>query len=226
MNFGRMAAVLALGLLTAVTMPACRASTKPAAVLLYAAGHLENAPDLPADSCPRFTFEGFRNTGMQVDTVVVGGHSIPPIYVGQPAAMVAKAVASFQPKLIILETCYGATTPLLDALAATGLRCWVVAAPYQMPIRNMRYGPDFFTAADPTRRAMAVTTDPPYPLLRWQLDPVALRAVHAKVDAMSPAELRKNLKRVQPTLIKVPLPSKLEPLGRILVPVTAKRFST
>jgi hypothetical protein len=220
----RAAAVVVAALV--VTASGCRSGVEPAAVLLYEEGALDKAPDLPQDLCPRFPLAGFKNPGMQVDTVIVGGHSIPPIYVGQSPAALAKAVASFQPKLVVLETCYGATTPLLDALAATGLRSWVVAAPYQLPVRNLSYGPDFFTQADPTRRAMAVNTDPPYPLLRWQLDPVALRAVHAQVAAMSPAELRQRLKRVQPSLVKIPLPSQLEPRGRILVPVSAKRFAT
>jgi hypothetical protein len=200
------------------------AAAGPSIVLLYAAEHRDLAPDLAGDRVPAFALEGFHNAGMTADTVVLGGHSLPPIYVGQPPKLVARAIASFRPSVVVLETCYGASTPLLDALAATGVRAWVVAAPYQLPIRGLHYGPDFYRALDGEKRVMAVNTVPPYPLLRWQLDPQTLVAIHHRVDAMSKAALTRSIKRVQPTLVKVGLPTRLSPQGRILVPVPVSRF--
>ncbi len=196
----------------------------PTVVVLFEKKRPDFAPDLGPRGAKLICLDGFRNSGIQADTVVLGGHSSPPMYVGQPAVRTAKAIASFHPQLVILDTCYGASTPILNALAAEGLRSWVVAAPYQLLVRNFRYGADVFRSADPVKRAMAVQTTPPYPLLRWKLDPAALRAIEAKVDAMGPQELERRLKCVRPALVRMALPTRESPQGRILVPVPIARF--
>ncbi|MBC7544643.1 MAG: hypothetical protein H7338_18125 [Candidatus Sericytochromatia bacterium] len=199
-------------------------SPQPDVVLLYAEKERDKAPEFARTPVREFALEGFQNPGLTAKTVVLGGHSIPPVYVGQPAAVVAKAIASFKPDVVVLETCYGASTPILRALADTGLRAWVVAAPYQLPVRDLHYTPAFFTAADVRTRVMAVDTVPPYPMLRWRLDPVVLTAIESQVAAMGPDELTQRLKRVMPALVRMPLPTILSPKGLILIPVASERF--
>ena len=73
-------------------------------------------------------------------------------------------------------------------------------------------------------RVMAVDTVPPYPLLRWQLDPAVLSGIETQIAAMSPDELTQRLKRVLPALVRMPLPTTLSPKGIILIPVEPERF--
>ena len=200
------------------------AADRSKVVLLYAQKDRDKAPAFAGEPVREFALEGFQNPGLTAETVVVGGHSIPPTYVGQPAAAVAKAVASFHPSVVVLETCYGASTPILKALADTGLRAWVVAAPYQLPVRDLHYTPVFFTATDVTTRVMAVDTVPSYPLLRWQLDSAVLSRIETQIAAMSPDELTQRLKRVMPALVRMPLPTAMSPKGIILIPVEPERF--
>lgn len=196
----------------------------PAMVVLYSQKTPDLVPKLPSNCCSYVPLEGFRNASTRVDTVILSGHGLPPEYVGHSAREVAAAIASYKPSLVIVNTCYGASTPLLDALAAAGSRAWVVAGPYQLYISGLVFAPDFMQVKDPAERARRVRTEPPYPLLRWQIDPVQLKALHARVGAMSKLELRHRLKRVMPTLLKIELPSRIEPRGRVLVAIAPERF--
>jgi hypothetical protein len=193
-------------------------------VVLYSSATPDMKPDCPPGRCAFLPLESFTCPDVTAETVVVAGHSLPPVYAGAPARAVAQAVACFRPELLVLDTCYGASTPLLDELALLGQAPLVVAPPFMIPPRGLVYQPGFFAPGETGERAMLLSTRPPYPLLRWRLDAVALRAVHQQVDRMDPGELVQRRRRVKPGLVRAPLPSPLAPDGEVLVLVPGERF--
>jgi apolipoprotein N-acyltransferase len=186
--------------------------------VLYARATPAMQPMMPAGIGARHAIEDFGRPAAPAETVILSGDSLPPHYLGRSAEEVARAIIAFHPTLIVLDTCYGASTPLLDALAATGSTAWVVAPAYRIPVEGLRFQPDFFTEPDAARRALAVRMAPSAPLLRWRLDRAALKRVHASVEAMSPQERRRLTKRTRPRLIQAQLPGRPAPDGRLLVP--------
>src|SRR5260370_1396005 len=55
-------------------------------------------------------------------TVVVTGHSLPPDeYLHTTAKQLAKAIACLRPDLVVLDTCYGFSSRILEAMQARGL---------------------------------------------------------------------------------------------------------
>jgi predicted amidohydrolase len=154
--------------------------------------------------------------GVPADTVIVSGDSRPPRYLGRSPEVLASAIAAFHPKLVVLDTCYGASSPLLDALAAR-TDAWVVGAAHRIPAAGLRYQPDFFTEPSAERRAWAVRLDPSYPLLRWRLDRPALQAAEAAVATMTPTERRRRTQALRPRLVRINLAGRPAPDGRILV---------
>jgi hypothetical protein len=203
---------------------ACQGPTRPEVVVLYSRQTPQMVSALPADRIALQAIEDVRPTGKRVATVSLAGHSLPPMYLGLPARQVATAIASYRPELVVLDTCYGASTPLLQALADTGLRCWVVAPPYKLPETGFVFAPGFVDEPDPARRATMVGTAPIHPLLRWRLDAGRLADIRRQVDWMPAHDLQRHIQRVQPTLIRMALPTDLAPDGRVLVPVPVRRF--
>lgn len=176
---------------------------------------------LPGDRARHFAVEGFVNPGVRARTVVLAGHSLPPTYLDQPAEHVAEAIASFAPELVVLDTCYGASTPILEALVKAGARAVVVAPPYRIPRDGFAYAPNFFSERDPARRAALVRTEPAFPLLRWRPDGAALATLGRELGGLDARALRARLHRVSPPLVKSVLPA----TGAVvLTPVAAARF--
>ncbi|MEY3211027.1 MAG: hypothetical protein RIT28_1508 [Pseudomonadota bacterium] len=138
------------------------------------------------------------------ETVVVSGHSLPPMYLGGDAETLAAAIACVNPALVVLDTCYGFSTPLLQALASAGVRARVVGARRQVPGEGLRYGPAFFEAKDAEARAAAVR----WGVERtesWVINAEELAVARQEVEAMSPEALTERLQRVHPNLVNVPL---------------------
>lgn len=213
----------ALLLALALAGPA-HAATPAKVAVLYSQATPTMRAALPAAACDFYPIEGFRAPRRPADAVVLAGHSLPPAYLDRPADEVARAIAAFRPRLVVLDTCYGASTPLLAALA-TGLPgAWVVAAPYRLPQDGLVYGPAFLAAADPARRAAAVRTEPVFPLLRWKLDARAVTTARTQVEALDAAGLRRRLKRARPPLVRGALPAVPGPAGEVLVPMPVERF--
>jgi hypothetical protein len=209
-------------MLVAAVLSTCHATADSPVVELWSTTSPELRAHVPRAFCRSYTIEGFRPSGRRAETVVVAGHGLPPRYLGRHADDVAAAVASFQPSLVVLDTCYSAATPLLGALAAKGLRSWVVAAPFLLPESGLVYEPGFTGPGTAEQRSRLVRTEPPYPLLRWRLDPDALREVQATVDRLPADQLRQRLKHRHPALVRMPLPGAGD--GMVLVPVPADRF--
>ena len=103
--------------------------------------------------------------------MIVAGHGAPPEYLGTTAA-VADAAACFGPELIVIDTCFGASTPLLGALAArTG--ALVVGAPSLVPGRGFRYLAELFGAGSTEERARPVSSRVPLYIGRPGADAMA-----------------------------------------------------
>ena len=203
---------------------AAAAPAGPRVAVLYSAATPTMRAALPAAACDFYTLEGFTRPRRPADAVVLAGHSLPPYYLDRPAAEVARAIAAFRPRLIVLDTCYGASTPLLAALAAARPGAWVVAGAYRLPQDGLVYGPAFLGATDPAVRAAAVRTEPPHPLLRWPLDGRAVAAAEARLAPLDAAQLRKRLKRARPPLVRTELTGVPGLAGCLLTPVSVDRF--
>ncbi|HEY9856200.1 MAG TPA: nitrilase-related carbon-nitrogen hydrolase [Stenomitos sp.] len=186
----------------------------------------ELLPQLPASAMRLYPIEGYMRSGAQADTVIVSGEGVPPYWLGVPAERVAECVAGFHPRLVILDTCYGASLQLLEALVAAGVQATVVGPAYPIPASGLVYGPDFLKAVSPDQKAQHVRTDPPYPLLRWAVVPSALAQLRAEMDRWGPFEFRSHLFSAHPSLVRLNLPGRPEPSARVLAWVAPSRFSS
>jgi len=190
----------------------------PDVAVLYS----EQAPELrarcPEGRCSYHSIERFTCQDARAAAVIVSGHGQSPDYLSRPASDVAAAVRCFKPQLVVIDTCFGATSDLLNALG--NLDAEVVAAASLLPPSGFVYGSDFFAAVDPKVRAAAVNTLPVTELLRWRIDQAALASVLTGVDAMAAEALGAHLARRRPWMVKVEVPSG----GPILVPVAWERL--
>lgn len=196
------------------------AAPPPDVVVLYS----EQAPQLrarcPEGRCRYYPIERFTCLDARASAVIVAGHGKPPDYLARPAVEIAAAVRCFQPELVVIDTCFGASTELLKALS--DLDGVVVAATSLLPPSGFIYGPGFFAHGDPRARAAAVNTLPVTELLRWRIDQAALSAVLAEVDAMDAQALGARLARRRPPTVKVELPGG----GPVLVPIAWERLGS
>lgn len=137
-------------------------------------------------------------------TVIVAGHSLPPVYLERTAEQLATAIACFGPELIVLDTCYGATTELLRSLHRRQPDAVVVAAPFWIGAGGLIYEPAFFGPAPPEQRAQAVRSRGTLPLLRARIDPTVLAAAEARARALPPAARLAARRFREPELVAVP----------------------
>lgn len=213
--------LLALALLAGCTPTLAR--THPEIVVLYTREE-PIIPHLPAHCCEYLPLEGFQpEAGRTARTVIVAGHGQPPEYAGHTFQQVADAVATFHPRLVVMNSCYGASTDILGALTAHRLDAYVVAAPFPIYKPGFVYDPAFFTGTL-QEQLMAVHTDPAYPLLRWKLQAQDLQTVEAAVKQLPKETLLKRLRRVKPALVRMPLATPFEAHSEILVPLPPERF--
>ena len=184
----------------------------------------ERAPHLrarcPEGRCAYSPLEGFECGEARAAAVIVAGHGQPPDYLARPAAEVAAAIRCFEPELVVVDTCFGASSELLAALG--DLHAVIVATASLLPSSGFLYDREFFSEEDPRRRAEAVRTLPASELLRWRIDPAALREVLGVVAAMSPDELGERLARRRPPTVKMTLPEG----GPVLVPIAWERLGS
>ncbi len=182
-------------------------------------------PDLPDDCCDYIPLENFKNKGIKANTVILAGHGKPPLYAEHSIKEVSDAIASFSPQLIVLNSCYGSTDILLDGLAKNNLKSMVVAAPFPIYLPGFTYDANFLkTELSVEERAKSVRTEPYYPILKWNINSKELDKTKKKIDFMSKKELKKNLRRVSPPLVRVSMPTKLEPKAELLVMLDPKKL--
>lgn len=152
-------------------------------------------------------------------TVIVTGHSLPPVYVHQSPEALARVLRCLQPELVVLDTCYGFSTPLLDALLQEGLTPLVLGATYRLPPEGLRYDARFFAQGlSAHERAAHVGTRSGAPLARWQMDAGQLSSSRAEARAWPRSKLVQNLQRVQPNLVRVPLAQTGESVLELVAP--------
>lgn len=170
--------------------------------VIYSRGSLHLRPDCPPGRCEYHALEDFTcpEDGRAARAVIVAGHAAPPQYLGADPATIAAAAACFAPELVVIDTCYGASTPLLSALAARG-DFLVVASPRLVPGRGFSYGARFFEVAAADVRAAAVTSATPL-FIGWP-DADAMARAEAEVLASDGATLRPRVRSWNPTLVAV-----------------------
>ena len=182
-------------------------------------------PALPKDCCLWYSLEKLPTNPIKAQTVIVAGHGLPPYFAEHNVEHVAKSAALFQPELVVMNSCYGASLDILTALAKHTPETYVVAPAFRIYSPGFDYGDAFLNPeAKITEKIKAINTYPSYPILRWKLDLEALNALQSRVDKMSIEALKENLQRVKPPLVRLPFPSLFEPQSEILVPVPVKRF--
>ncbi|MEZ4269601.1 MAG: hypothetical protein R3F39_24850 [Myxococcota bacterium] len=193
-----------------------RAQVQAPIAVLYAAETPWLRPPCPEEACSYYTVEGFVCGAARARAVVVAGHGGAPEFLGRPAAEVAAAVRCFEPELIVVDTCWGASSALLGPLADLGAE--VVAAPYLVPGDGLEYGLAFFGEGSVAERAAAVSFQGKR-LLRGRVDAQAMAAALDEVAAMDAAQLNVRLARRMPPQVLV----ELGEAGPMLVPVEWSR---
>lgn len=156
-----------------------------------------------------------------VPTVVLSGHSGPPQVLGRSPEEVAALLACLEPELLVLDTCYGFSAPLLDALLDQGLTPLVVGTTDKLSVEGWRYRPAFFRDAPLSPRQRARHVRPRYGerRLTWVPERASLDAGAALLASWGPEELEARLQRVAPNLVLVPVDGR-----SMVVPVPPERF--
>lgn len=190
----------------------------PQIAILYAKDAPMYRTRCPQGRCSYHALEDFHCADVRASTVIVAGHAAPPNYLSGTAKDVATAIRCFSPELIVVDTCFGASTDLLEQL--TDLDVMVVASSVLVPTSGLEYLPAFFTSRDPVERARAIVDAPGNPLLRWRMSGDELSAARTQVAAMDAGALGTNLRRRRPAYVGVHLAGS----GDVLVPVDEDRL--
>ncbi len=192
---------------------------QPEIVVLYSREAPEFRTRCPEGKCTYRTIEDFSCDQERAATVIVAGHGAPPTYLSHSANDIGAAIRCFAPELVVIDTCFGASSEILAELV--GLDPLVVAAPFLLPPAGLNYLPEFFAAVDAKRRAGAVMSSVGSQLLRWRVDRHVLSFAIERVNAMDAASLRRQLVRRHPSQVGVALGD----AGRILVPFDWHRMN-
>ena len=192
---------------------------EPQIAVLYSRSTTDLRPDCMPGRCSFHALEELDCDQRETPTVVVSAHGDGAQIAGMDLVALAKQVACFQPDLVVLDVCFGASTPVLTALGAA-TDALVVAVPGFLAGRGLRYGQAFYGGASPSQRAAAVSTVPPSPLYLASPDLDALARAEAFVGSADGDELRPLLRSWVPTLVAVQLASGDE----VLVPADWRRI--
>lgn len=155
------------------------------------------------------------------EVLIISGHSSPPVYLNGAPERIARVARCYRPRLIVLDTCYGFSLPLLEALADAAPSALVVGATYKLPVNGLLYEEGFFQAGPAERRADFVRTRSGKALERWRLDAATLEQARRQVDGWAVADLEAHLVRKLPNLVAVPLQGSD---SMALAPVPPERF--
>jgi len=163
--------------------------------------YLSNVPC--GSSCVSTTFDD-AVCDYRASAIVFGGHSIPPVYYNQHLSMVIDMVACTHAELVVLDTCYGFSEPMLSALASKVPGVMVVGTTSKLPPRGLLYSDGFETGTIEQRTAMIRMPDGSHPQY-WRanmadIDAINLIASHADLNY-----LYANLQRKAPNLVRFPL---------------------
>ncbi len=154
--------------------------------------------------------------------VIISGEGSPPDYLNVPAEDVARALRCFDGvELVVIDTCYGMSLPILEALSQAGVRALVVGATYKLPPEGFEYEAAFFEPGPASERARYVRSRSGRPVEHWSLANGGLSMVRRHVDAMNKFELLERLTRKNPNFVLVALPGAK---SNVLVEVPPQRF--
>jgi hypothetical protein len=171
--------------------------------------------------CERIDLETFHCRAPQhAASVIVTGHSAPPHYLNSDPTRVADAIACFSPELVVLDTCYGFSMPLLAEIAIRSKAAVIVGSTYRIAISGLHYDPEFFIDRDAAARAAAIHDPDGTSIERWTVAPPDVERSLADVATWDSSRLHAGLQSIDPNLVRVPL-------GRsatVLVPVPRERF--
>ncbi|MCO4760919.1 MAG: hypothetical protein KC502_05405 [Myxococcales bacterium] len=190
----------------------------PVVTVLYSKATPKLRPDCMPGRCTFLPIEGLTCPQAPTRTVVVSGHSDGTLVAGLAPEALAKLVSCFKPELVVLDACYGAAQPILDALATPTKRL-VVAVPANLAARGLRYGRAFYGDGPVAERAAAIQTWPPSPLYVGRPDRAALAAATSWVERASGDTLRPLVRSWVPTLVAKPLPG-----GDVLFPADWRKI--
>jgi hypothetical protein len=185
-------------------------------------------PDFPTpcphDRCQEIMLETFSCPlfARSAEAIIFSGHSAPPVYLNHSPDSLARVVACYRPELVVLDTCYGFSSPLLGAISRVRPTALVLGATYKLPPEGLAYGDAFFDSGPAAVRAEAIRTRSGAPLERWHADDGALRAALDDVARWDAKKLAAHLQRKLPNLVRVPLPGSN---ATVLVPVPGWRFA-
>lgn len=196
-----------------------KTATPPLIAVLYSTRTPQMRTRCPEGRCSYHALEDFKCPGHVADTVVIAGHSLPPSYLSHPPDVIAAATRCFSPELVVADACYGASSPLLSALADT--EALFVGVPALVPMGGFHYGPEFFSDAAPTVRAAAISYPDFTDFTKLSLGDGSLAAGLKRVESMDAEELRLRLVRRKPPQIRLDIPN----AGGVIVPVTWDRVS-
>jgi len=160
--------------------------------------------------------------GRRAQSVVVTGHSLPPAYLGVAAPELAAAIACLEPELVVLDTCYGFSEPLMSRLAELDRPPLVLGTADVLPPRGLEYDQEFFGPADPARRAAAVRAPSPAALQSWTPDGPSLELAARNLQSWDAGRLTRGLRRVWPNLVEIEVPGTG---NSVLVEVAPERFA-
>ncbi|MBX3230970.1 MAG: hypothetical protein KIT84_36535 [Labilithrix sp.] len=190
-----------------------RPAPRPTTAVVYARDTPQLRVDCPPGRCDYHALDEVRCDGTKRATVIVSGHSLPPTYLGATPDDLAAKVACFDPELVVLDTCFGASTPVLDALARR-TKALVVASPDYVSGLGFHYAPEFFADGTPDARAEGVRRRAGL-VTRWRPEPSELAALDEQALAFDRDGLRRRLRSWNPTLIALELPDQQQ----VLVPI-------
>jgi len=194
--------------------------------------------DCPPGQCSRVAIEDLLADNLALcrsqplRTVILSGDALEPRFLSHSAGDVARVLRCVGgSELLVLDICFGATTSLLDSLAAPGSQAVVVAATEPLPAAGLQYGPLAFGTGPATERAGYITGRADLPLQRFVLRSGLVAEAIRQTDAWSPTQLSAALRHVNPNLVSVRLDvPESQRIGAnhttldVLVPVPPERF--
>ncbi|HEX8700896.1 MAG TPA: hypothetical protein VF815_18775 [Myxococcaceae bacterium] len=178
----------------------------------------------PEGQCAYLELENFscpEDMSPPAEVLIVSGHSVPPQYLSAPPQAIARVVQCLRPRMVVLDTCYGFSSPLLEELASIQPPMLVIGATYKLPPAGLVYEEAFYTAQPAPERAQHIRTRSGAGLERWWTDRDALRRTLAEVATWESPRLTANLQRKHPNLVRVPLHGSE---ATLLAPVAPERF--
>lgn len=138
------------------------AHREPSRVVVVYSGDQAFQPERVCAECVAYDITRPPPDGLEAQIIVLVGHSSPPEHVvGRPPSEVFARLAHIQPTpaLLILDTCFGASNDMIEAMVDAGLRPdTVLAYAGRVPLDGFTYAANLFAdSVDPAAVADSVS---------------------------------------------------------------------